>query len=62
MYRYAMRTSGDAQTGRYVALVAVLVVLEAPLFDLILNKAWLNPRQLLGIACGIACVYLLNRE
>ncbi len=62
MYRYTMRSTSPIQTGKYLVLVAVLVVLEAPVLDLILNKSWLTPRQWWGVACGIACVYLLNQE
>ena len=62
MYFYTARTSSQIQTGKYVVLVAMLVIVEAPFVDLLLNKAWLTPRQLAGVGCGIASIYLLNQK
>jgi len=58
-YRYASRARMEGQTGKYLVLVAILIVIEAPFFDLILNRSVLTPRQWTGVGCGIACVYLL---
>jgi drug/metabolite transporter (DMT)-like permease len=62
MYRYSIKASGLTQTGNYVALIAVLMILEAPFFDMFLNRNWLTLRQWCGVGCGIACVYFLNQE
>jgi len=58
-YRYASRARMEGQTGKYLVLVAILIVIEAPFFDMILNRSTLTVRQWTGVACGIACVYLL---
>jgi hypothetical protein len=58
-YRYASRARMEGQTGKYLVLVAILIVIEAPFFDMILNRSTLTVRQWTGVGCGIACVYLL---
>lgn len=61
-YRYALRARMEGQTGKYLVLVAVLIVIEAPFFDMLLNRSSLTPRQWTGVGCGIACVYLLGMK
>jgi hypothetical protein len=60
MYIYTRRANTASKTGAYLVLVAVLVVLEAPIIDLVLNKSTLTAKEWLGVACGIICVYLLS--
>jgi drug/metabolite transporter (DMT)-like permease len=61
-YRYASRARMEGQTGKYLVLVAVLIVIEAPFFDMLLNGSSLTVRQWTGVGCGIACVYLLGMK
>lgn len=62
MNRYAARARMEGQTGKYLVLVAILVVIEAPFVDMVLNKSSLTLRQWTGVGCGIACVYLLGMK
>ncbi len=61
-YRYASRARMEGQTGKYLVLIAILIVIEAPFFDLILNRSALTARQWTGVGCGVACVYLLGMK
>jgi hypothetical protein len=61
-YRYAARARMEGQTGKYLVLVAVLIVIEAPFFDMFLNRSSLTARQWTGVGCGVACVYLLGMK
>ncbi|HXE64629.1 MAG TPA: hypothetical protein VN519_13885 [Bryobacteraceae bacterium] len=61
-YRYAAHARMEGQTGKYLVLVSILIVIEAPFFDLILNKSTLSVRQWTGVGCGLACVYLLGMK
>ncbi|HVV47346.1 MAG TPA: EamA family transporter [Bryobacteraceae bacterium] len=61
-YRYALRARMEGQTGKYLVLVAVLIVIEAPFFDMFLNRSSLTVRQWTGVGCGVACVYLLGMK
>lgn len=60
--RYAQRARLDGQTGTYLVLVAVLIVIQAPFVDMLLNRTALNLRQWGGVGCGLACVYLLGMK
>ncbi len=59
-YRYATRARMEGQTGKYLVMVAILIVIEAPFLDLILNKSTLTARQWTGVGCGVVSVYLLG--
>ena len=61
-YRYASRARMEGQTGKYLVLIAILIVIEAPFFDLLLNRTTLTARQWTGVGCGVACVYLLGMK
>ncbi|HEY4088899.1 MAG TPA: hypothetical protein VGM43_23370 [Bryobacteraceae bacterium] len=61
-YRYATRARMEGQTGKYLVLIAILIVIEAPFFDMVLNRSTLTVRQWAGVGCGIACVCLLGTK
>lgn len=61
-YCYAARARMEGQTGKYLVLVSILIVIEAPFFDMLLNKGTLTTRQWTGVGCGLACVYLLGMK
>jgi uncharacterized membrane protein len=61
-YRYATRARMEGQTGKYLVLIAILIVIEAPFFDMMLNRSTLTVRQWTGVGCGMACVYLLGMK
>jgi len=61
-YRYATRARMEGQTGSYLVLIAILIVIEAPFLDMMLNRSMLTVRQWTGVGCGIACVYLLGMK
>jgi uncharacterized membrane protein len=61
-YRYASRARMEGQTGKYLVLIAILIVIEAPFFDMMLNRSTLTLRQWSGVGCGVACVYLLGMK
>ena len=61
-YCYAARARTEGQTGKYLVLISILIVIEAPFFDMLLNKGTLTTRQWTGVGCGLACVYLLGMK
>jgi hypothetical protein len=61
-YCYAARARAEGQTGKYLVLISILIVIEAPFFDMLLNKGTLTTRQWTGVGCGLACVYLLGMK
>jgi drug/metabolite transporter (DMT)-like permease len=61
LYVYTQKTSDiSIQTGSFVVIVSMTMVVLAPIISLVLNGEVLTPRQFMGIGCALIAIYLIN--